>query len=249
MLPGIRGLPPAGESRLLDPDRLLRVLKDLGGQPGGAETEYLGVGTPPGDEWTWLPRSLRDSPHGLLLVRTPPVDLAIEPPFPLESHLSGTRDADFEPIRELLESARTVAVILLRLGAYAIGVVENRRLVMHRTGTRYVHGRHRAGGQSQRRFERNREQWAAKLFDEVCRLARERFEPYEGRLDHLAFGGDRHVISRFTRRCPYVEALSDRTLHRRVEVDRPGLAALERAAPALWRSRVYRAPRVAEDAS
>jgi peptide subunit release factor 1 (eRF1) len=244
---GIRGLPPAGESRLLDPDRLLRVLNDLGGPSGGAKTEYVGVGTPPGEEWTWLPRSLRDSPHGLLLVRTPTVDLAIEPPFPLDLLPSGTHDANLEPIRELLERPRTVAVILLRLGAYAIGVVENRRLVMHRTGTRYVHGRHRAGGQSQRRFERNREQWAAKLFDEVCRLARERLEPYEGRLDHLAFGGDRHVIARFTRRCPYVETLSDRTLGRLVEVDRPGLAALERAASNLWRSRVYRAPQVAED--
>ena len=242
MLPGIRGLPPAGESRLLGPERLLRVLNHMGTLPGGAETEYLGAGTPPGDEWPRLPRSLRENPSGLLLVRTPPVDLAIEPPFPLDSPPSDPRDADFEPLRELLERPRTIAVILLRLGAYAVGVVENRRLVMHRTGTRYVHGRHRAGGQSQRRFERNREQWATRLFDEVCRLARERFEPYGERLDHVAFGGDRHVVSRFARRCPYVEALMDRALPRRVEVDRPGLAALERVAAALWQSRVYRAP-------
>ena len=41
MVPGIRGLPPPGESRLLDPERLLRVLNDLTGHPGGAETEYF----------------------------------------------------------------------------------------------------------------------------------------------------------------------------------------------------------------
>jgi peptide subunit release factor 1 (eRF1) len=150
--------------------------------------------------------------------------------------------ADFAPLRELLAKRRTVAVVLLRLGAYAVGVIDDGELVASKTGTRYVHGRHRAGGQSQRRFERNREQWIRALFDRVCQVAQDRFKPYEGRIDHLAFGGDRHVLARFMKACEALNALEDRLLRRTTPVERPGLGALRQACDSIWESRVATAP-------
>ena len=79
-----------------------------------------------------------------------------DPPFPpLER--PGVRDGfDPAPLLEHAARDRVVAVLLVRLGGHAAGVFSGRRLVDSKVGTRNVHGRHRAGGSSQRRFERMR---------------------------------------------------------------------------------------------
>src|SRR5215469_12548161 len=58
---------------------------------------------------------------------------------------------------------RTVGVLLVRLGGFAAGVFAGSppRLVSSKTGSRLVHGRSAAGGQSQQRFARRRENQAA----------------------------------------------------------------------------------------
>ena len=58
---------------------------------------------------------------------------------------------------------RTVGVLLVRLGGYAAGVFAGAppRLAASKVGSRLVHGRSAAGGQSQQRFARRREKQAA----------------------------------------------------------------------------------------
>jgi gluconate 5-dehydrogenase len=58
---------------------------------------------------------------------------------------------------------RTVGVLLVRLGGYAVGVFAGSppRLESSKTGSRPVHGRSAAGGWSQHRFARRRENQAA----------------------------------------------------------------------------------------
>ena len=58
---------------------------------------------------------------------------------------------------------RTVGVLLVRLGGYAVGVFTGSppRLVDSKTGSRLVHGRSAAGGWSQHRFARRRENQVA----------------------------------------------------------------------------------------
>jgi peptide subunit release factor 1 (eRF1) len=141
-------------------------------------------------------------------------------------------------LRSLLSEPRSVGVVLLRLGRYAVGVFEGERLVDSKTGQRFVKGRHSAGGTSQQRFARRREKQAREMFDKACEVARARFEPVEQDLDHIFLGGDRHTLGAFLKRCPYLRRLEDRTMKRLLPVARPGQAALEAMAREILKSQV-----------
>lgn len=227
--------------------RLLDLLRELTETPGAvAETVYLPPAGPPPREWEDLPPSAAASAGGLVLLSGPGLRIAIAPPFAPDADdgLSVTagrseRGPVLGPLRSALTRPRLVGVVLVRLGAYAVGVVDDGRLVASKTGTRYVGRRHRAGGQSQRRFERGREGQVVRLYDRVCTEARTRFGPYAGRLNALALGGERHVVRGFLERCPEVSTLSARLPTVRISVRRPGLEALQRACTSIWTSTVW----------
>ena len=220
---------------------LLRLLADIeDGLRDGGDVAFLAAGDVPGGGWEWLPDAARRSKTGLALVRGRTFEVAVAPPFPMGLAPDRQRPGGpLAPLRDLLVRERSVAVVLLRLGAYAVGILRDGRLILSKTGTRYVRGRHRAGGQSQRRFERNREKWVRELFDEVCDVCRSRLGPHTGELQHLALGGDAHVLGQFLRRCEWLAPFAGRLLPTPVPVHRPGLAALRRAGDAVWSSRVY----------
>ena len=220
---------------------LQRLLDDVeAAMAGDGEAALVQPGGPLGPAWEWLPQAAHRSKTGLVLVRTGGAMLAVAPPFPLDRPGGGGSAAGpLDVLRELLVRKRLVAVVLLRLGPYAVGVVHDGTPVLSKTGTRYVPARQRAGGQSQRRFERGRETWIRQLYDEVCEVCRSRLGPYADDLHHLAVGGDRHVLEAFLERCAWMAPLVPRVLPARVPVQRPGLAALRRAGRAIWSSRVY----------
>ncbi|MGH3198633.1 MAG: acVLRF1 family peptidyl-tRNA hydrolase [Streptosporangiaceae bacterium] len=89
---------------------------------------------------------------------------------------------------------RTVGVLLVRLGGYAVGVFAGAppRLVSSKTGSRPVHGRSAAGGWSQHRFARRRENQAATALRAAADAAAEVFGRYgpDG-LDAVVLGGDK----------------------------------------------------------
>src|SRR5437868_5802736 len=60
---------------------------------------------------------------------------------------------------------RTVGVVLVRMGGYAAGVFRGSGLVVSKVGSRLVQGRTAAGGWSQQRFARRRQNQADKAFD------------------------------------------------------------------------------------
>jgi hypothetical protein len=89
---------------------------------------------------------------------------------------------------------RTVGVLLVRLGGYAAGVFSGSppRLVASKTGSRPVHGRSAAGGWSQHRFSRRRENQAATALRAAADAAAEVFGRYgPDRLDAVVLGGDK----------------------------------------------------------
>jgi peptide subunit release factor 1 (eRF1) len=94
-------------------------------------------------------------------------------------------------------------VLLVRLGGYAAGVFEGRQLVASKVGSRQVHGRSAAGGQSQQRFARRREGQVRVALgaaaDNVVRI----LVPEAARLDAVVLGGDRTAVD---------EVLTDRRL-------------------------------------
>ena len=179
-----------------------------------------------------------DSETGLALFAGEERIVAVVPPFPIAAAVGITEGVDLGPISELLNRDLLVAVVLLRLGRYAVGVVRGDRLVASKTDSRYVKSRHRAGGSSQRRFERSRERLVRELFDKTCRVFRDVASPYAGRIDYVLMGGERHTLRAFVQRCDGLRALESKTLGRVLPVDRPGQKALESAPVDIWKSRV-----------
>ena len=90
---------------------------------------------------------------------------------------------------------RTVGVLLVRLGGYAAGVFTGQEPVLaaSKVGSRLVHGRSAAGGQSQRRFARRRENQAHQALAAAADTAAAVFGPY--RLDAVVLGGDRRAMA------------------------------------------------------
>ena len=159
---------------------------------------------------------------------------AVAPPFPLPL----VRPNAFDAIRDLMAARLKIGVVLIRLGRYAVGVLEGDTLVASKTATRYVKNRHRAGGSSQRRFERSRERLIRELFDKTCQVARDIISPHLESLDYVMLGGDKVIVRRFVDRCDYLKRLEDRTLARRLPVDQPSQRALEGIGREVWKSRV-----------
>jgi Actinobacteria/chloroflexi VLRF1 release factor len=124
---------------------------------------------------------------------------------------------------------RTVGVLLVRLGGYAVGVFAGSppRLVGSKTGSRPVHGRSAAGGRSQHRFARRRENQAATALRAAADTAAEVFGPFgpDG-LDAVVLGGDKRSIAGLSgdpRLAPYLDRATDRFL----TVPDPRLAVLK----------------------
>ena len=146
------------------------------------------------------------------------------PPFP---PLRWTGEGDpAEAIAAHAVADRTVGVLLVRLGGYAVGVFAGSppRLVSSKTGSRPVHGRSAAGGWSQHRFARRRENQAATALRAAAAAAAAIFGPC--RMDALVLGGDKRSIAGLrsdTRLASYLGLATDRFL----TVPDPRLAVLK----------------------
>lgn len=101
-------------------------------------------------------------------------------------------------VRALVEHVlveRTTALVLVRRGGYAVGVVEHGHLVASKVGSRYVQGRTAAGGQSQQRFARRRANQASALVGSAADVAARVVEPFAAVLDAVVLGGDRLLLA------------------------------------------------------
>ena len=98
-------------------------------------------------------------------------------------------------LAEHATASRTVGVLLVRLGGYAAGVFTGSEPVLEasKVGSRLVHGRSAAGGQSQQRFARRRENQARQALTAAADTAAAVFGPY--RLDALVLGGDKRAFA------------------------------------------------------
>jgi hypothetical protein len=88
---------------------------------------------------------------------------------------------------------RRVGVLLVRLGGYAAGVFDGTALVASKVGSRQVHGRSAAGGQSQQRFARRREGQVRVALAAAADTAFAVLVPAVSTLDAVVLGGDRRA--------------------------------------------------------
>jgi hypothetical protein len=112
---------------------------------------------------------------------------------------------------------RTVGVLLVRLGGYAAGVFAGpgARLEASKVGSRLVHGRSAAGGQSQHRFARRREKQSSEALGAAADTAAAVFGQFAGKLNAVVLGGDRRAIASLRddpRLRPYFKLAVDRFL-------------------------------------
>lgn len=130
--------------------------------------------------------------------------------------------------------ARRIGVLLVRLGGHACGVVEGTRLVVSKVGSRQVHGRSAAGGQSQQRFARRREGQVRVALQAAADNAVRVLVPEAARLDGVVVGGERTAVDAVLadrRLAPLVPLVTGRLL----DVPDPRLRVLE-TAPELLRA-------------
>ena len=90
---------------------------------------------------------------------------------------------------------RRVGAILARKGGFAVGIFDGRRLVASKVGSSYVQGKTKAGGWSQQRYARRRDNQSKKAYadaaDEVAKI----LMPEIGSLQAVVTGGDNGAIA------------------------------------------------------
>jgi hypothetical protein len=202
------------------PERLERWLRRWAGQHGGVERTEAHAGR-------------------VVFVAADGAEVDCDPPLKPLRGQGGVREG-FDPAPLLEHAGRpwVVGVVLVRLGGHAAGVFSGRRLVTSKVGSRNVHGRHRAGGSSQRRFERRREGQARVALDAAVEVAAGVLERHRGDLEAVVLGGDRRALATVLEH-PRLRWIGPLTTDRVLDVPDPRLAVL-RTTPDLFRATTVR---------
>jgi hypothetical protein len=236
--------------RVLSRTKMLDFLSELEKTHKEAWSLYLPHGLPPAE----VANSLKDMPEqteispemaeltsnsktGAALFRSPEWSCLVLPPFPITEKISLRRLA-VEPLRSLLRHDYRIALILVRLGAYAIGACHGEKLINSKVGTGLVHGRHKKGGSSAHRFERHRDKQIEYFLSRVCQRTREQLEAHIQALDYVVYGGARTTIQLLQKQCPFLGKLDKPTLSPLFDIPAPRQIVLESAISRVWSSTV-----------
>lgn len=140
----------------------------------------------------------------------------IEPPEPLNVSLYRCDDHfHVEYLEDLLREKDLYGLISIDINEAAVGLLEGRRLEVIGSYTSGIPGKHRAGGQSARRFERLREMEIHHYFDRVATHVNEAFlkpEVYE-RLKGIIVGGPGFTKHSFVEESKLDYRLKQKILH------------------------------------
>jgi Actinobacteria/chloroflexi VLRF1 release factor len=124
---------------------------------------------------------------------------------------------------------RTIGLLLVRLGGYSVGIARAGVVLTSSTGRRLVHGRSAAGGQSQQRFARRREDQARVALRAAADTAARVLLPHAAELDAVVLGGDTAAL-RTLAADPRLAALLERAEPRVLDIAEPRRAVLDEAA-------------------
>ncbi|MGH3779303.1 MAG: acVLRF1 family peptidyl-tRNA hydrolase [Pseudonocardiaceae bacterium] len=142
----------------------------------------------------------------------------------------GQRDGlAVDDLLDHVTAARTIGLLLVRLGGYSVGIARAGLVLTSSTGSRLVHGRSAAGGQSQQRFARRREGQARVALRAAADTAARVLLPRAGELDAVVLGGDTAAL-RTLAVDPRLAALLERAEPRVLDIPEPRRAVLDDAA-------------------
>jgi hypothetical protein len=121
-----------------------------------------------------------------------------------------------------------IGLLLARRGAVAVGVVDGTALVSSKVDSRYVQGRTAAGGWSQQRFARRRDNQARAAAQDAADVATAILVPEADRLAALVTGGDRRAVDGVLSDAR-LTVLAPLRAERFLDVPEPKLAVLQAA--------------------
>jgi hypothetical protein len=236
--------------RRLTRQQTLKLLDRLEASPGDAMSLYMPHGMPVEeiekmlstakvdvDNVPGIIEEISKSPMGAVLFWGGKYRALLKPPFPFtESPVFRSFDVDI--LRSLLSKDYMIAVLMVRMGMYSIGVFRGEELLTVKAGTGLVHSRHKKGGSSQQRYARHREKQIESFFIRVCGHVREQVEPYLSSLDYVRYGGERITINSFRKQCRFVSKLDKYVIEALLLVREPKRATLQEAIEEVWSSRV-----------
>ncbi|MBA8823642.1 hypothetical protein FHX42_000971 [Saccharopolyspora lacisalsi] len=172
-----------------------------------------------------------DTEVGADRVRVRAVDGAlavVDVPFEPLPQPSGRRSG--LAVSELVDHvgrSRRIGLVLVRLGAHSVGACVDGKVVTSSTDRHLVHGRNKAGGWSQQRFARRREEQSRKALESAADAVARVLLPE--RLDGLVLGGDRQALDTLGRD-RRLAALLATAEPRVLDVAEPRRAVLDEAA-------------------
>lgn len=103
-------------------------------------------------------------------------DYVIIPPEPINVSYYGCSSTFYlDPLYDLLKEKESYGVIIIDSSEASFGIISGRRIQLVREITSGIPGKHRAGGQSARRFERLREMELNEFFRRIAKYADELF--------------------------------------------------------------------------
>jgi hypothetical protein len=163
---------------------------------------------------------------GAVRIRSESENLVVRPSFGL-GHDGSYETVHVAPLLEEIARDHLVAVVLVRLGGYAVGVFDGEELVVSKTDSRFVKNRHKQGGSSANRFRRRRDEQAKALIEEAADVAARVLTPWQDRARFAALGGDRTAIDRVLAEKRELAWLRERSLPRFFTVEEPRRRVLD----------------------
>lgn len=125
-----------------------------------------------------------DGAEAVIEVPFPPLDPGS--PFDKLTERGGLIDALADHLRE----EHRVGAVLVRKGGYAVGLFDGSRLVESKVGSSYVQGKTKAGGWSQQRYARRRDNQSTKAYADAAHVTA-RVLAGRDDLEAVFTGGDR----------------------------------------------------------
>ncbi len=153
----------------VDPRRLPGWVERFGGRHGGAPVVAVA--------------------DGVLTLTAPDGERAeLHPPPGVRSPES------VEALAAEADRPRRLGLLLIRRGGFAVGLSAGDELVASKVDSRYVQARTAAGGWSQQRFARRRENQARAAAGEAADVCCRLLLPQARRIEALVTGGDRQLV-------------------------------------------------------
>lgn len=207
----IRELAGGGRGIEVEPERLVGFLERFAARHGGAVTT------------TVLPQRVEVAAGDGAVA-------AIPVPFgSLGTQFGERAGLAVDDLIDHLMVPRTVGLLLVRLGGHSVGIARAGVVLTSSTGSRLVHGRSAAGGQSQQRFARRREGQARVALRAAADTAARVLLPSATALEAIFLGGDRAALRSLTTD-PRLAPLLERADPRVLDIGEPRRAVLDEAA-------------------